>query len=41
MAGPIWDDDVDESDAVETVRVDDPDDGGVAGCALNGAGCPS
>jgi hypothetical protein len=41
MGGPIWDDDVDESDAVERVRVDEPDDGGVAGCELKGTGWPS
>jgi hypothetical protein len=38
MGGPIWDDDVDESDAVERVRVDEPDDGGVTRCELNGVG---
>lgn len=33
MGGPTSEDDVDESEAVERVRVDEPDDGGVIGFA--------
>ena len=33
-------DEVDESEAVDTVRVDEPDEGGVAGFVWKGAGWP-
>ncbi len=34
-------DPLDESDAVDSVREDEPDDGGVAGVAWKGAGWPA
>lgn len=30
----------DESDEVDWVRIDEPDEGGVASAGLKGAGCP-
>lgn len=38
IGGPIKDEEVDESDAVDTVRVDEPDEGGVTGFVWNGVG---
>lgn len=40
IGGPRDDEDVDESEAVDRVRVDEPDEGGVAGFVWKGAGWP-
>lgn len=40
IGGPGIDEEVDESEAVDTVRVDEPDEGGVAGFVWKGAGWP-